>query len=126
MHTHMHNTPHIYSKPSRPSMPHFLEKDTTGPIIPAELSEPFGAYLKEYRDLGDEFHSTMSFFNFCNMKSRNRPRNFNRGFTQNYELQKTVGRLTIHNFEGSRCCSARIWVQKLDTYFQLNPMTETL
>ena len=55
----------------------------------------------------------------------NQPRIFNRGFTQNYELQKTVGRLTIPNFEGSRGCSTRMWVQKLDTYFQLNPMTET-
>ena len=53
------------------------------------------------------------------------PRNFNRGFTQNYELQKTVGRLTIPNFEGTRGCSTRIWVQKLDICFHLNPMTKT-
>ena len=83
------------------------------------------AYLQDYKDLGDEFHSAMSFSDFCNMKSRNRPRNFNRGFTHNYELQKTMGRLTIPNFEGSRGCSTRILVQKLDTYFQLNPMTVT-
>ena len=59
------------------------------------------------------------------MKSRNRPENFNKGFNHNYELQKTLGRLTIPNFDGAREGSARIWVQKLDTYFQLNPMTET-
>ena len=59
------------------------------------------------------------------MKRRNQPRNFNKEFTQNYELLKTVGRLTIPNFDGSRGCSARIWVQKLDTYFQLNTMTKT-
>jgi len=67
----------------------------------------------------------MSFSDFCNMKSRNRPKNFNKGFNHNYELQKTLGRLTIPNFDGTREGSARIWVQKLDTYFQLNPMTET-
>ena len=67
----------------------------------------------------------MSFSDFCNMKSRNRPRNFNKGFNQNYELQKTLGRLTIPNFDGTHGGSARIWVQKLDTYFQLNPMTKT-
>ena len=33
--------------------------------------------------------------------------------------------MTIPNFEGTRRFSARIWVQKLDTYFQLNHMTET-
>ena len=59
------------------------------------------------------------------MKTRNKPRNFNRGFNHNYELQKTLGRLTIPNFDGARRGSARIWVQKLDTYFQFNPMTET-
>ena len=68
----------------------------------------------------------MPFSYFCNMKTRNQPRNFNRGFTQNYELQKTVGRLTITNFDGSRGCPTRIWVQKLDTYFQLNPMTKAV
>ena len=67
----------------------------------------------------------MSFSDFCNMKSRNKPRNFNKGFNHNYELQKTLGRLTIPNFDGARRGSTRIWVQKLDTYFQLNPMTET-
>ena len=58
------------------------------------------------------------------MKSWNRPRNFNKGFNHNYDLQKTLDRLTIPNFDGARGGSARIWVQKLDTYFQLNPMIE--
>ena len=40
-------------------------------------------------------------------------------------MQKRVGRLTIPKFDGSHNCLVRIWVQKLDTYFQLNPMTET-
>ena len=35
-----------------------------------------------------------------------------------------MGRVTIPNIDGARGGSARIWVQKLDTYFQLNPMTE--
>ena len=79
--THMHNTPHKYNKPSRPTMPHFLENATIGPIIPTEPSELFGAYLQEYRVLGDEFHSIMSFSDFCNMKNKNQPRKINIGFT---------------------------------------------
>ena len=43
--TNMQNTPHIYNKPSRPTMPHFLENAVAGPVMPAEPSEPFGAYL---------------------------------------------------------------------------------
>ena len=63
-------------------MPHFLENAIAGPAMPAEPSEPFGAYLHEYRDLGDESDLAMSFSNFCNMKSRSQPRNFKRGFNQ--------------------------------------------
>ena len=79
--TNMQNTPHIYNKPSsRPTMPHSLENAIAGLVMPTEPSEPFGAYLQEYRDLGHEFHLAMLFLDLCNMKSRNRPRNFNRGF----------------------------------------------
>ena len=81
--TNMKNTPHIYNKPSsRPTMPHFLADAVEGPIMPAESSEPFGAYLQEYKDLGDEFHATMSFLDFCNMKRRNQKNKFNRVFVR--------------------------------------------
>jgi len=65
----------------------------------------------------------MSFVEFCNLKSRNRPRGGNKNFN-NYELQRTMGKLTIPNFDGSSKSTARAWVQKLDTYFQLNQMIE--
>ena len=106
-------------------MPHFLAYAIAGPVMQVEPSEPFGAYLQEYRDLRDEFHAAMSFSDFCNMKSRNMPKHFNKGFNHNYELQKTLSRLTIPNFDGAHGGSTRIWVQKLDTYFQFNPMIET-
>ena len=92
--TNMQNTPHIYNKPSNiPTMPHFLADSVVGPVMPGEPSEPFGGYLQHYRDLGNEFHAPMSFSYFCNVKSRNLPRNFNKRFTQNYELLKNLGRL---------------------------------
>ena len=101
--TNMQNTPHIYNKPSNiPTMPHFLADSVAGTVMPIEPSEPFGAYLQEYRDLGNEFHAPIPFSYFCNMKSRNLPRNFNKGFSQNYELLKIFGRLTIHNFDRAR------------------------
>jgi hypothetical protein len=48
-----------------------------------------------------------------------------RSMTQNFELHRTIGKVTIPKFDGGSKCSARSWVQKLDTYFQLHQMTET-
>jgi hypothetical protein len=60
--------------------------------------------------LGDDFHSAMSFEDFYNMKSRNRPRGPMRAMTQNFELQHTLGKVTIPNFDGGSKCSTRSWV----------------
>ena len=99
----MQNTPHIYNKPSNiPTMPLFLADSVAGPVMPVEPSERFGSYLHEYRDLGNEFHAPMSFSYFCNMKSRNLPRNFNKRLTKNYELLKNLGRVNIRNFDEAR------------------------
>ena len=51
--TNMQNTPHINHKLSKPTMPHFLENAVARPVMLAEPSEPFGAYLQEYMNLGD-------------------------------------------------------------------------
>jgi hypothetical protein len=72
-----------------------------------------------------DLREAMTFAEFCSFKGRNRPRFFNKGPTQSYELQCTVGKLTLPYFDGTSKCTARAWVQKLDTYFQLNPMVET-
>jgi hypothetical protein len=58
---------------------------------------------------------------------QNRPREAQRGNMQpqNMDFIKKVGKLTIPSFDGSSRCSAQAWVQKLDTYFKLNPMTES-
>jgi hypothetical protein len=37
---------------------------------------------------------------------------------------RRVGRLTIPSFDGSTKISTNAWVQKMDTYLQLNLMTE--
>ena len=52
----------------------------------------------------------MSFAKFCNLKSWNRPRRGNRNFNNNFELQRTVGKLTIPKFDESSKSSARAWV----------------
>ena len=50
--TNMQNTPHIYNRPSSmPTMPHFLADAILGPVMQVHPSEPFGAYLQEYKDV---------------------------------------------------------------------------
>ena len=60
---HMQSCPHIYNKPSRPTMPQFLDSPTAVPLAQVEPEESMSAYLREYRALGDDFHSSMTFTN---------------------------------------------------------------
>jgi hypothetical protein len=73
----------------------------------------------------------MTLVEYCGLRLRNRPRDPQRGGQQqhpqgkNIDFMRKVGKLTIPSFDGSSRCTARAWVQKLDTYYKLNQMTET-
>ena len=41
---------------------------------------------------------------------------------QNFELRNSIGRITLPYFDGTSKCIVNSRIQKLDTYFQLNPM----
>ena len=41
-----------------------------------------------------------------------------------FELRNAIGRITLHYFDGTSKCTVSSWIQKLDTYFKLNPMAE--
>ena len=56
------------------------------------------------------------------MRMKHMPRGHDRN--QSYELRKKVGKLQLPYYDGSGKSTARAWVKKLDTYFQLNPMPE--
>jgi hypothetical protein len=96
------------------------QTENQGQQVPGET---FQDYLREYQALGDEFQAAMSLQNFCTIKYKNRPRDHNRG-QQNKDLAQKLGKLSIPSFDGSNRSTTRAWVQKLDTYFQLNHMTE--
>ena len=85
LYTNMQSHPHIH-KPFRPTMPQFLDSPAVVPLAQAEPEEPMSAYLREYRALGEDFHSTMTFTDFCHFKSKNKPKAYNRPFIQNHEL----------------------------------------
>jgi hypothetical protein len=107
----------------RPLLPQFVGNQQVGNQGQQGQGETFDDYWREYQAMGEDFQAAMSLQDYCNIKYRNRPREVNRG-QQNDDLRRKVGKLTIPSFDGSSKSTARAWVQKLDTYFQLNTMTE--
>jgi hypothetical protein len=69
--TTMQSQPHLYTKSPRPTISQFLGNEVAGPLMEVEQDEPYREYLEEYKRLGDDFHSDMSFTEFYNMKRRN-------------------------------------------------------
>jgi hypothetical protein len=74
----------------------------------------------------------MTLIEHCGLRLKNRPREPQRGGSQSQQQQghyidfiQKVGKLTIPYFDGSSKCTTKAWVQKLDTYYKLNQMTET-
>ena len=63
----------------------------------------------------------MSLDQYCQLRFRNQPRMNHRG---NFEFERRVGKIEIPYFDGTTKMTAQAWVQKLDTYLQLNPMRE--
>lgn len=122
--TNMQSYPQLYRRSYRPTITHFLDSHKIGKVMQVEQDESFREYIQEYRALRDEFNSTISFVEFYNLKTRKKPRGFNRAFNRNFELQRMVGKLTIPNFNGTSGGIERAWVHKLDTYLQLNPIKE--
>jgi hypothetical protein len=51
-----------------------------------EQDKPLATYFQEYKAMDAELREAMTFIEFCSFKGRNRPRFFNRGPTQRYEL----------------------------------------
>jgi hypothetical protein len=60
-------------------MPRFLEGQQARNQGQQGQGEGFTNYLREYQAFGDEFQATMCLQDFCTIKYRNRPRDFNRG-----------------------------------------------
>jgi hypothetical protein len=74
----------------------------------------------------------MTLVDYCGLRLRNRPREPQRGGPQqqqqrghNIDFIRKVGKFTIPSFDGSSKRTTRAWVQKLDTYYKLNQMTES-
>jgi hypothetical protein len=103
-------------------LPPFLEEQPTGAQGQPDPVDKVSNYFREYHALAEEIQEEMSYNDYCNLRMRNRPRIAQH--QQNFDLMRKIGKLTVPSFDGSAKSTARAWVHKLDTYFQLNPMTE--
>jgi hypothetical protein len=63
----------------------------------------------------------MSLDQYCQLRFRNHPRMNHRG---SFEFERRAGKIDITYFDGTAKMTTQAWVQKLDTYLQLNPMRE--
>jgi hypothetical protein len=104
----------------RPYMPTFTNEQEHH-----EQVEYFVAQLarstREYYNLDMKVQRQMTLEKYCQLKFRNQPRMNHRGI---FEFERRVGKIEIPYFDGTTKMTTQAWVQKLDTYPQLNPMRE--
>jgi hypothetical protein len=81
---------------------------------------------REYETVHEDIREKVSYRYFYDLKHKYGPKEGNMGAQslQNFDLMCKVGLLIIPPFNGSVKSMTRAWVHKLDTYLQLNPMTE--
>ena len=84
-------------------------------------------YFLEYESQSQRFRDHLSFQEFCQIKDNRRLQHHNRGrgFIQNHNLHRTMGKFFLPNIDRSSKCTSKSWVEKLDIYFQLNQVPET-
>ena len=112
--------------PTRSTMPNFFGL-VTG-VGAQQEAEPghMGEYFAKYQAYGQEFRDALSFQDFVQLQRDSRPRDHHRGHRHYHEggTQRTVSRFHLPTFDGSSQCSEKAWVERLDTSFQLDRITE--
>ena len=79
---------------------------------------------KEWDKLDEDCKKSVSFDQYFIAANKLKKNEDNKSLYQNKELNCAMGKGSLPTFEGSPQSSANTWVQKLDVYFQLNPMVE--
>jgi hypothetical protein len=106
----------------RPLMPNFPPR-IDAPIQPMlTLFEHQDQFRQDWFDAGSGFQQDMALRDYIDLRMRHSNTKGNRD--QHNDLHRKVGKLTLPYFDGFGKMAARAWVQKLDTYFTLNPMLE--
>lgn len=107
---------------SRPLLPTFPPRDPVQPVNESQITELQGQFRRDWEASGPEFQADISLRDYMDLRMRHMPRAGGRN--QNFELRKKVGKLSLPYYDASGKMTARAWVQKVDTYLQLNPMPE--
>jgi hypothetical protein len=103
---------------SRPYLPSFLDEQTQ-PNYQDKIEDNSDQYVKEYNSLSVAVHRKITLDRYCGFKLIGKTRPYHRN---NYELEHKVAKMDIPYFDGSSKVTAQAWLQKIDTYLQLNPM----
>jgi hypothetical protein len=104
----------------RPYLPMFTDEPTQNEPVD-DFMEQMAQFSREYNDLIMTIQRQMTLDQYCQLKFRNKPRSNHRS---NYEFERRAGKMEIPYFDGMDKMTAQAWVQKLDTYLQINPMRE--
>jgi len=104
----------------RPYLPTFLDNQPQR-NYEDEIEDNSKQYVREYHALSAGFQRRVTLDQYCGIKFMGKPKQYQRS---NYELERKAGKMEIPYFDGSSKVTVQAWVQKLDTYLQLNPMRE--
>ena len=91
----------------RSHMPKFAIRERGGMTRRETLSN----FLQEYESQTQKFRDHITFPKFCKIKVKR-------------SEQHDMGRFLLFNFYGSPTCSARAWVEELDSYLQQHHIYE--
>ena len=102
----------------------FVETPKEDPEAQAETIATWEETFYVDQSLSEECKRDLPFRDFCETQFRGNPRGDARNSYPNYELKNSIRKITLPYFDGTSNCSVSSWIQKMDTYFQLNPMAE--
>ena len=105
-------------------MPIYMEYQKDEHEVQTETIASWEEKFVAYQTLSEECKRVLTFRYFCETRYRGKPRVVQRLSYQNIELKNSIGIITLPYFDGTSKCTMISWIQKLDTYFQLNPMVE--
>ena len=105
-------------------MPKFEEFSKEDLEVSTEIVASWEEKLDAYLTLSEECIRVLSFIEICETRYRGHRRGVQRLPYHNLELKNSINKITVAYFDGTSMCAMSSWIQKLDTYFQLNPMAE--
>ena len=118
--SHEESSNYLYYGCDHSTTPSYLQCSTIHIFMASEMEkgyvpkkETLGDYLQEYESQSKRFKYHLKFQGFFNIKEDKIPINHDRSTRCNHNDE---GRFFLSTFDGSPKCSARAWVEELDTY----------